>query len=62
MATIAAQRGVSVDNLMEELSGRALTEHDTEMCFRLQAAHGNLEDGSTALDELDRMYSRGEDL
>ena len=38
LAAMAAQRGVSVNELMEELSIRALTEHDTEMRFRLRAA------------------------
>ncbi len=60
LAAMAAQRGVSVNKLMEELSVRALTEHDTEMRFRLRAARGNVEDGLRVLDKLDRMHSRAE--
>ena len=36
LAAMAARRGVSLNKLMEELSVRALTEHDTEMRFRMQ--------------------------
>ncbi len=61
LAAMAAQRGVSVNKLMEELSIRALTEHDTEMCFRLRAARGKVERGLPVLDKLDRMHSRAED-
>ncbi len=61
LAAMAAQRGVSVNKLMEELSVRALTEHDTEMRFRLRAAGGNVERGLAVLDELDRMHSRAQD-
>ena len=38
LAAMAAQRGQSLNKLMEELSIRALTEHDTEMRFRMRAA------------------------
>ena len=61
LAAMAAQRGVSVSKLMEELSIRALTEHDTEMRFRLRAARGKVERGLPVLDKLDRMHSRAED-
>lgn len=61
LAAMAAQRGVSVNKLMEELSTRALAEHDTEMRFRLRAARGNVEQGLAVLDKLDRMHSRAED-
>ena len=53
LAAMAAQRGVSVNKLMEQLSIRALAEHDTEMRFRLRAARGNVERGSAVLDKLD---------
>ena len=61
LAAMATQRGVSVSKLMEELSVRALTEHDTEMRFRLRAARGKVERGSAVLDKLDRIQSRAED-
>lgn len=61
LAAMAVQRGVSVNKLMEELSVRALTEHDTEMRFRLRAARGKVEHGLAVLDELDRVHSQAED-
>lgn len=54
LAAMAAQRGVSVNKLMEELSVRALAEHDTEMRFRLRAARADRQRGLTILDRLDR--------
>lgn len=56
LAALAAQRGLSLNRLMQELSVRALAEHDTEMRFRLRAARGNVEDGLRVLDELDRHH------
>ncbi len=41
LAAIAARRGVSLNKLMEELSVRAVTEHDTELRFRMRAARGD---------------------
>lgn len=61
LAAMAAQSGVSVNKLMAELSVRALTEHDTEMRFRLRAARGKVERGLAVLDKLDRVHSRAED-
>jgi len=61
LAAMAAQRGVSVNKLMEEISTRALAEHDTEMRFRLRAARGNVERGLAVLEKLDRMHSRAKD-
>ena len=61
LAAMAAQRGVSVNKLIEELSTRALAEHDTEMRFRLRAARGNGERGLAVLDKLERMHSRAQD-
>lgn len=61
LAAMAAQRGVSLNKLMEELSTRALAEHDTEMRFRLRAARGNVERGLAVLDKLDRTHSRAKD-
>ena len=61
LAAMAARRGVSLNKLMEELSVRALTEHDTEMRFRLRAARGDTVRGLALLDELDRKYSPAND-
>lgn len=61
LAAMARQRGVSMNKLMEELSIRALTEHDTEMRFRLRAARGKVEHGLAVLDKLDRMHSPAKD-
>ena len=57
LAAMAARRGVSLNKLMEELSVRALTEHDTEMRFRLRAARGDTARGLELLDVLDRRHS-----
>lgn len=53
LAAMAARRGVSLNNLMQELSVRALTEHDTEMRFRIRAARGDVRKGLKLLDKLD---------
>ena len=54
LAAMAARRGLSLNKLMEELSVRALAEHDTEMRFRMRAARGDAARGLKLLDELDR--------
>ena len=58
LATMAAQRGLSLNKLMEELSVRALAEHDTEMRFRMRAARGKVTRGLKLLDELDRRHAQ----
>ena len=40
LAALAAPRNLSLNKLMEELSIRALSEHGTEMPFRMRAAQG----------------------
>lgn len=57
LAAMAAQRGLSLNKLMEELSVRVLAEHDTEMRFRMRAARGKVDRGLKLLDELDRRYA-----
>lgn len=59
LAAMAARRGVSLNKLVEELSVRALAEHDTEMRFRLRAARGDKGHGMKLLDELDRRHAHG---
>jgi len=53
LAAMAARRGVSLNKLMQELSVRALTEHDTEMRFGIRAARGDVRKGLKLLDKLD---------
>ena len=57
LAAMAAQRGLSVNKLIEELSVRALAEHDTEMRFRLRASRGDSALGLDLLDKLDRRHA-----
>ena len=57
LAAMAARRGLSLNKLMEELSVRALAEHDTEMRFRMRAARGDNGRGLKLLDELDRRHA-----
>ena len=42
LAAMAARRGVSLNKLMQELSVRALAEHDTELRFRARAARARI--------------------
>lgn len=53
LAAMAARQGVSLNKLMQELSVRALAEHDTEMRFRIRAARGDVRKGLKLLDKLD---------
>jgi predicted transcriptional regulator len=53
LSAMAAQRGVSVNKLMEELSIRALAEHDTEMRFRIRAGRGDAAIGLEILRQID---------
>ena len=61
LAAMAARRGVSLNKLMEELSLRALTEHDTEMRFRMRAARGDAAHGLKLLDKLDHRHAQSTD-
>ena len=61
LATMAARRGQSLNKLMEEISLRALTEHDIETRFRVRAARGDPERGLELLDELDRRHERSKE-
>ena len=56
LAVMAKARGMSLNKLMEELSARALAEHDTELRFRLRAARGAPERGLAILDGLDERF------
>jgi len=59
LAAMAKQRGVSLNKLMEELSVRALAEHDTKMRFRMRTGRGDKGNGMKLLDELDRRHAHG---
>ena len=61
LAAMAAGCGVSLNKLMEELSVRALTEHDTAMRFRMRAARGDAAHGLKLLDELDHRHAQATD-
>ena len=58
LAAMAARRGLSLNKLMEELSVRALTEHDTELRFRMRAARGDPARGLKLLDRLDQGHAK----
>lgn len=55
---LAAQRGVSLNKLMEELATLALAENDAELRFRVRAARGSAAEGLQLLDRLDRAADR----
>ena len=57
LEAMAARRRLSLNELMQELSVRALTEHDTEMRFWMRAARGEPERGLKVLDDLDRRHA-----
>ena len=57
LAAMAARQGTSLNQLMVDLSVRALAEHDTEMRFRMRAARGDTGHGLELLDELDRRHA-----
>ena len=56
LGAMGARRGLSMNKLIEEISTRALAEHDTEMRFRLRAACGDPALRLRVLDELDRRH------
>ena len=58
LAAMAARRGVSLNKPMQELSVRALAEHDTEMRFRARAGLGDAARGLEVLAELDRLHAK----
>lgn len=56
--TLARQRGMSVNRLMEELSVIAVTQHDAEARFRALAARGSASEGLGILEKLDRAFAK----
>ena len=57
LKTLAAQRGVSLNRLFEELSARALAEFEVETRFRARAANGDPQAGLALLDGLERHFN-----
>lgn len=59
LKTLAEQRGISVNKLMEELATFAIAQYDSETRFRARAARGSAARGLAMLDELDAFYASG---
>lgn len=55
---LARQQGVSINQLMDELSTMALTQHDTEMRFHSLAATGSPRTGLRILEKLGRLHGK----
>jgi predicted transcriptional regulator len=55
LKALARTRGLSVNELVEELSVQALAAWDTESRFRALAAQGNVRHALAVLERLDRM-------
>lgn len=58
LKALAITKGISVNKLIEDLSTIALTEFDAETRFRTMAAQGNIEEGLTILDKLDKHFGK----
>ena len=54
LKALASSRGISLDNLMEEVSEAALTAYDAEARFKAMAAKGNPSAALEILGRLDR--------
>ena len=53
LKTLAEQRGVSLNKLIEGFAAQALAEFDVETRFRIRAARGSAKRGLELLDKLD---------
>lgn len=58
LKTLAKQKGISLNKLMEELSTMALSEFDAFTRFKARAMKGLPQKGLTLLDKLDRTEVR----
>jgi predicted transcriptional regulator len=56
---LAESKGISINELIEELSTIALVEFDTHTRFKAMADQGNPEEGLKLLDKLDAL-TKGE--
>ena len=55
---LAKQKGLSVDELVQEFSTIAVAEFDAEARFRALASRGNRAKGLKVLDKLDAAFAR----
>jgi hypothetical protein len=58
LRSLARQRGVSLNKLMDELATIALVQHDTEARFRWMAARGSTKRGLALLDKVERAFAK----
>jgi len=58
LKTMAKQRKISLNKLMDEMATVAITEHDTCIRFQIRAARGSAEEGLRLLDKLDSEETR----
>jgi len=54
---LAKYRHISVNKLIDELSSQAIAEFDSETRFRALAARGDVNEGLSILDKLDKHFS-----
>ena len=54
---VAAQKGVSLNRLMDELATVALAPYDAETRFRARSSKGSAEKGLKLLGKLDRAFA-----
>lgn len=55
LKTMAKQRKISLNKLMDEMATVAITEHDTYTRFQIRASRGSAEEGLGLLDKLDSV-------
>lgn len=53
LRTMARQRGISLNKLMDEMATVTITEHDTFTRFQIRSAKGSVEEGLGLLEKLD---------
>ena len=53
LKSLARQRGIILNRLIDELATTALTAHDTFLRFQIRAARGSAREGLRLLDKLD---------
>ena len=54
---LAADQGVSLNRLVDDLSTLALAQHDAELRFQKLASRGDPAQGLRLLDKLDRAFA-----
>lgn len=54
---VAAQKGVSLNRLMDELATVALAQYDAETRFRARSGKGSAQKGLKLLEKLDRSFA-----